>query len=76
MNTVNVARGVALRRALLEIARLCQERGVPLPTVREIASAAGICPEQMRRHFRRLITDGVIEVGIRRKRRHVREIRQ
>lgn len=69
VNTTNIERGEAVRRALLAVARACYVRDVPLPAVSLISRTIGICPEQTRRHIGRLIEDGVITVRRTRHRR-------
>jgi len=75
MNAVNIERGEAVRRALLAVARVAHAQSVPLPTAETISSRIGICEEQCRRHFRRLIDDGVVVTRRVGTRRHIEEIR-
>lgn len=77
MNTVNIARGEAVRRALLAVARACHERDVLIPHQRRLAAALGVNPLQIWHHMRRLIIGGAIIVTRERHQRiRVKEVRQ
>lgn len=77
MNTVNIARGEAVRQALLAIARTCHDQGVLMPHRARLSAALGINPLQIWHHMRRLIITGEITITRERHRRiRVMEVRQ
>lgn len=77
MNTVNIERGEAVRRALLSVARACHEQGVLIPHQRRLAAAIGVNPLQIWHHMRRLIVGGAIIITRERNQRiRVMEVRQ
>lgn len=63
MNTVNIERGEAVRRALLAVARACHERDVLLPQRSRLAVALDVNPLQVWHHMRRLIVSGEIVIS-------------
>lgn len=69
MNTVNIERGEAVRRALLAIARACHEQDVLIPHQRRLAAALGVNPLQVWVHMRRLVDAGEITITRERSRR-------
>jgi hypothetical protein len=62
-NPINRARGEAVRRALLAIARRAHSEGLPMPTRARLAPVLGCCEEQVWRHWRRLVADGAITIA-------------
>ena len=52
------ARGAALRRALMQVARLCLERRCLLPRHVDIARLVGVDPSQIGQHWARLEREG------------------
>jgi hypothetical protein len=75
MNTINIQRGLEVRRALLEIVREAAANGWPIPHNTRIAPIIGIHETQVCRHMARLRREGAFQP--RREGRHlyVQEVR-
>lgn len=63
MNTTNIERGEAVRRALLAVARAAHAKDLPLPTYRRLAASLGLCSVQIHKHIQTLIGEGAITVS-------------
>lgn len=57
--TPNQARGVAIRRSLVAVLRLCHAQNVRVPTYTRLGHALGISHSQVTRHMARLLDENV-----------------
>lgn len=74
-NTINRARGLVVRRALLAVVRAAHAKGLPLPRQSAIAAAVGIDSSQVCRHLRQLADQGAYTPKRVWRRIHVQEMR-
>jgi hypothetical protein len=78
MNTANVQRGEAVRRAILAVARQAHAKGLPMPPRRRLVEVLGVCRAQVWRHWARLIDEGAIVLSDKRTRHsriYIKEVR-